>query len=619
MCGIYGIVGEAHSGDDAYLAEMDRLLFHRGPDENGYRVGPLGRFGMRRLSIIDLSTGKQPIHNETADVWIVFNGEIYNHQELHRELKTLGHRFTTHSDTEVIVHGYEQWGDDVTARLRGMFAFALFDERRRRVLFARDHLGKKPLYLRNMGRRLTFASELKAIVADPDFSPEMNHDAFWHYLTFKNVPTPMTIYRGVMQLPPGTRAVWEKNDLHIEQYYRPQFTGGSGVDEETAAHDVLRLLREGVAKRLFVSDVPVGAYLSGGVDSSLVVGLASQVMSRPVDTFSLGYKEQISHKSDVAYARMMSERFGTNHHELFIGVDDIVNGLPAVLDSFDEPFGAVTSTYYLSELIRKHVKVAITGDGADELFGSYASHRMAAVVQHLRAAGPGDRQYGSFASNPQLAERCASEPDHMWRTRFSGFTDAEKATFVNGAGRFIPSYELLKLPYDEARGDLVNRTLEVECRTLLPDQILTFVDRLSMAHSVEARAPFLDLDLVEYVSALPGSMKVTLDRSKAVLKRAALEVLPPEIMNRPKEGFVLPINAWLNTRLRPLVDEVTSPRWLEHGLFDHAGIHRFVDEHGSGLADHTYKLWTIVNFQLWYARHMDRSMSRFPTIAELVS
>lgn len=618
MCGIYGVVGEKKKTDDAYLAEMDRLLFHRGPDENGFRRSELGGFGMRRLSIIDLSSGAQPISNETNDVWIVFNGEIYNHALLRAELQRMNHDFRTHSDTEVIVHGYEAWGDEVVNHLRGMFAFAIFDERRRRVLFARDHIGKKPLYIRNLGKRLTFASELKAIVKDPDFSAELNLDAFWHYLTFKNVPTPLSIYRGVLQLPPGTRAVWERGKLEMNRYYQPAFIGDSAVDEDTAAEDILRILKEAVRRRLFVSDVPVGAYLSGGVDSSLVVGLASTVMDHPIDTFSLGYKEQIAHKTDVTYARMMAERFGTNHHELFIGADDIITGLPAVIDSFDEPFGAVTSTFYLSELIRKHVKVAITGDGADELFGSYASHRMAAVVAELRLNG-GVADFGSFSGSPALARQCASESDYVWRTRFSGFTDAEKAAFVNGHERFEASSELLRPFYEEARGDLVNQTLEVECRTLLPDQILTFVDRLSMAHSVEARAPFLDLDLVDYASRLPGSMKVTVQKSKAVLKRAALEVLPPEIMNRPKEGFVLPINAWLNTRLRPLVDEVTSQRWLEHGLFDQTALRTFVDEHQSGVADHTYKLWTIINFQLWYARTLDRSMSRFPTVSELVT
>jgi asparagine synthase (glutamine-hydrolysing) len=598
---------------------MDELLFHRGPDENGMRTGALGTFGMRRLSIVDLAGGHQPMANEDGTVWIVFNGEIYNHEALRAELVAAGHRFATRSDTEVIVHGYEVWGDAVVERLRGMFAFAVVDERRRRVLFARDHIGKKPLYLWARDGRLVFASELKAIVADPSFVKRLDREAFWHYLTFKNVTPPLCIYEGVVQLPPATRAVWDDSGLRMEPFWRPSFGGDSEIGEDEAAHQILVLLREAVRRRLFVADVPVGAYLSGGVDSSLVVGIASELMSRPLDTFSLGYKEQITHKSDVGFARQMAERFGTNHHELFIGVDDIVDGIPAVIDSFDEPFGAVTSTYYLSELIRRHVKVAVTGDGADELFGSYANHRMAAVVEHLRAVPTREEaDFGTFARRRDLALRCAEEPDYLWRTRFAGFADAEKLALVPFGASMPASSERLRGFYDDARGDAVNRALEVDCRTLLPDQILTYVDRLSMAHSVEARAPFLDLDLIEFVGRLPSRFKVTLGESKRILKRAARAILPAEILDRPKEGFVLPIDAWLNDKLRPLVEEVSSPRWLRHGLFDRAGIAAFVAEHQSGAADHTYKLWTFVNFQLWYARCMDSSYGELPLAQEIV-
>ena len=602
MCGIYGIAGATGPHDEPLVRDMDELLYHRGPDESGARLGPLGWMGMRRLAIVDLTTGSQPMHNEARDVWVVFNGEIYNYADLRQELIAAGHTFLTHSDTETIVHGYEEWGDAVVDRLSGMFAFAIFDERRNRVVFARDHIGKKPLYLWPQSDRIAFASEIKAIAADPRFVKRMNGEAFWHYLTFKNVPAPLSIFEGVVQLPQGSIAVWERGELTVREYWRPSFTGGSALSEEEAAEELLRLLRAAVHSRMVVSDVPVGCYLSGGIDSSMIVTLAMEGRTTPIQTFSLGYEEEIAHKGDIPFARMMAKRLGTNHHELFLHADDVLEALPHIVDAFDEPFGAVTSTYYLSSLIRKYVKVAVAGDGADELFGSYAAHRMASVLPGLRAGGS---SYAWFDGNRALADRCAADPDYVWRTRFAAFTDAEKRELVTESNRFADSAELLRPFYARAScDDLVNATLEVECRTLLPDQVLTFVDRLSMQHSVEVRAPFLDRSIVAFAASLPGSMKVRHDETKAVLKRAARKILPAEIVDRKKVGFVLPIDAWLSTAFRPLVLEVTSPPWLDHGYFNKAVVDRFVNEHLSGAADHTYKVWSLVMFQLWYAKMM---------------
>ena len=603
MCGIYGIAGETGPQHESIVRTMDGLLVHRGPDENGFRLGPLGWMGMRRLSIVDLETGSQPMHNESADVWVVFNGEIYNFADLRQELIAAGHTFVTHSDTETIVHGYEEWGDAVVDRLSGMFAFAIFDERRGRVLLARDHIGKKPLYLWQHDNQLVFASEIKAIAAHPSFVKRMNEDAFWHFLTFKNVPAPMSIFEGVIQVPQGTLAVWESGSLTLREYWKPTFGGGAAMSEQEASEELLRLLRAAVHDRMVVADVPVGCYLSGGIDSSLVVSLAMEKRSTPIHTFSLGYEEDIAHKGDLPYARMMAKRLGTNHHEMLLKASDVLEALPQIVDAFDEPFAAVTSTYYLSALIRKYVKVALAGDGADELFGSYAAHRMAATLPGLRQ-GSGD--YAWFADNPSLADAAAAEPDHVWRTRFAAFTDEEKRELVTDSSRFKSSSEVLRPMFERATGDLVNKTLEVECRTLLPDQVLAFVDRLSMQHSVEVRAPFLDRRIVEFASALPGHMKVRKDETKAVLKRAARSVLPHEIIDRKKVGFVLPIDAWLTTAFRPLVLEVTSAAWLQHGLFNPEPVRRFVSEHLSGAANHTYKIWTLVMFQLWYAQAMSQ-------------
>lgn len=604
MCGIYGAIGGRRDFDEALASEMDHAIVHRGPDDNGVRFSNLGFMGMRRLSILDLTSGQQPIANERGDIWVVFNGEIYNYKELREELTRLGHRFRTQTDTEVIVHGYEAWGESVLNRLSGMFALAIFDERKHEVLLARDHMGKKPLYLWKHDGRVYFFSEIKSILQHPEFRRTIDPEAFWHFLTFKNVPAPMSIFQGVVQIPQGTFAKWNDGRTELRQYYRPRFTGDSPMSEDEAADSLLNLLRESVYSRMLTSDVPVGAYLSGGLDSSIVVALASECMDRPVETFSLGYAQAVSHKVDVAYARDVSKLFGTKHHELFLTSNDVIAGLPGVVESFDEPFGAGNTTYYLSRLISEHVTVALTGDGADELFGSYAAHRMATIVDHIRAGQDVSAEFSSFFGNAELAFACAREPDHEWRTRFAAFTDAEKRSFVTNSASFKTSADLLEPFYREASGDLVNRTLEVECRTLLPDQILTYVDRLSMAWSVETRSPFLDRKIVELASSLPGNFKVRPGHTKAVLKRAARKLLPDAIIDRPKEGFVLPIDVWLGTTLLPLLRKLSSDKFMAHGLMEPTAIARFIDEHVNGHKNHTYKLWTFMMFQLWFARYM---------------
>lgn len=604
MCGIYGVAGACGPDEPRRVRRMGEVQHHRGPDDCGQADGPLGIMGMCRLAIVDVDGGRQPISNETRDVHVVFNGEIYNFAALRDELRAAGHTFATRSDTEAIVHGYEEWGDDVVHRLSGMFAFAIFDERRRRVLFARDHLGKKPLYFWDRGTSVVFSSELKGITTRDDFTKEIEPQALWQYFTLKNVPAPLSAFRGVTQLPQGSLAVWDAEGLRIRPYFRPRFTGESGIDEAEAAEELLRLMREAVARRMLVSDVPVGAYLSGGLDSSLIVALASEIMDRPLDTFSLGYAQPVSHKTDLGYAQAVARRFGTNHRELLLEIGDVIEALPAIVDAFDEPFGAGTSPYYLAGLISKHVKVALTGDGADEIFGSYAAHRAAAAIQAVRS-GTDPAGFTSFYGGLDFITQCAGEPDELWRTRFAAFTDSEKRELVAGGGRFANSSEYFAPFFSEAQGDLVNRVLEVECRTVLPDQILTYVDRLSMAHSVETRSPFLDRTIVDYASHLPGSLKVRGSQTKAVLKRAARSVLPAEIVDRPKEGFILPFDRWLAHDLAPLVREVTSPAWLEHGLLNARAVNRYVDQHLSGSKNHTYKVWTLLMFQMWHARAIE--------------
>jgi asparagine synthase (glutamine-hydrolysing) len=609
MCGIYGIAGRILEGDRDVARAMDARLVHRGPDASGARWSPLGVFGSRRLSIIDLVSGDQPIPGEDGRVWVTCNGEIYNHRALREELESRGHRFATQSDTEVLVHAYEAYGDAFVERLRGMFALAIWDEGKRRVLLARDRIGKKPLYFSLRHGRLVYASELKAILADPGLSRTIDRRALWHYLSFKHVPAPYAIFEDVFVLPAGHVALFARGTLTLREYSRVRFTGGERLSEDEAAVALLDALEDAVRVRVEASDVPVGAFLSGGVDSSLVVALMARHAPKPLKTFSMGYAQRVPHKNDVGFARRIADEFATDHHELIVDIADVAEAIPRIVDAFDEPFGGTISPYWLSASVARDVKVALSGDGADELFGSYAAHRMAAVIAALRR---GERSYGSFAHRPALAEIAAAERDAVWRLRFAGFADAEKAELLAGDWRDLePSSALLDSFYrDASQEDLVNATLEVECRTFLPDQILTYVDRLSMAHSLEVRVPFLDQNVVAFAGRLPGSLKVRPDATKAVLKAAARRVLPADVVERPKEGFVLPLDTWLDRELRALAREAFSDGALRHGFFRRAAIDRLWAEHDAGVRDHTYKLWTLTMFQLWYRAYVEEGRYR---------
>jgi asparagine synthase (glutamine-hydrolysing) len=597
MCGIYGFIGARFDGDERLLAAMDRALFHRGPDEGGAFFAESCGIGMRRLSIIDLAGGTQPMADATGRYRIVFNGEIYNYRELRDELIARGTSFRTHSDTETILLGYLAWGADVVRRLSGMFAFCIYDDVTGEAFFARDHFGKKPLYFWPHDGRLFFASEIKALLEHPGFERRLNLQAVSDYLTLKHVPSPSSIFDGVRSLPAGHVARYDGSALKTESYYAFHSRGHSILSEEEAAEELLERLRNAVRARMLAADVPVGSYLSGGLDSSLVAALAVEFAGSNIHTFSMGYREEMTHKGDVPFARMMAQRLGTKHHELLIGADDVLTNLPAIVRAFDEPFGGTTSPYFLTELIAQHVKVAVSGDGADELFGSYAAHRAAPVVAGIREGGT---DYGTFAANAHLIDACAGEPDQAWRTRFLAFTDAEKRELMPASASLRTTTDYFAPYYEAATGDLVNRTLEAEVRTLLPDGVLTYVDRLSMAHSVEVRSPFLDRSIVEFAGSLPGRLKVRFDATKSVLRTAAAKLLPREILDRPKVGFILPIDAWLGSRFDALLERTLNPDALSHGLFDTTVVRRYVAELQGGNRSHTYKVWTLVMFQLWY-------------------
>lgn len=617
MCGIAGFSGGPSS---ALLHGMCDKIVHRGPDESGYYEGGRMQMGMRRLSIVDLAGGRQPVANEDGSILTVFNGELYNHLELRKELREKGHVFRTrNSDTEIIVHAYEEWGADWVRRVNGMFGLAVWDRTEERLLLYRDRMGKKPLYYALADGTLVFGSEIKSLLLHPKVSRDLNPAGLAGYFALKNTSAPDTAYAAVRQLLPGDMLIWKNGEARTERWWKPSFTPIEDITEEEAAREIRRLLESAVRLRM-QCDVPFGAYLSGGVDSSTVASLMSRFHSHPVQTFCLGYEDDVQGQfegkaQDIHHAREMARRIGSDHHELIINAQTFAESMPDVLAAFDEPFSGTISTFFLSTLIRQHVKVAISGDGADEIFASYLTHRLSFPMEHFqRLKGQGKSEHAQF-SEDELAllhpfdspdrfaflRRIASPVMSEWRDALSVFTTAERARLLmpDFFGDCLPPVN----PYrafdtgGTAR-DALNRTLEVEQAELLPNQILPFVDRLSMAHSIEVRCPFLDHRLVEFVDSLPGEFKIRGGVNKYILKKAVEGIIPPEVVNRPKEGFVQPIYSWMHGALRQwtvellesLPGEIVNLRYVEP-------IKRaFLD----GDTAMNAKIWNLACFSLWW-------------------
>lgn len=618
MCGIAGFLG---SPDRPLLERMVAALTHRGPDDEGYWESPDVSLGMRRLAIIDVETGQQPVFNEDHKVAAVFNGEIFNFVELREHLQQKGHRFRSHhSDSEVIVHLYEQYGEDFLHHLNGMFAIALWDAPRRKLLIARDRAGIKPLYFARTAGGLAFGSEPKALLARPDISRDPDLSALHHYFSFKNIPAPMSAFAAIEQLRPGELACFRDGQLQRRRWWRMRFQEDADITEAEAAERIRELLSDSVRLQMR-SDVPFGAYLSGGVDSSSVVALMSGMTDKPVQTFTLIYDDGYPAKdADRAYARDVSEMYGTDHHEQVVRYEDVPQYIDQIVESFDEPFSGVVSTFFITQLIEKHVKVALSGDGADELFGSYLPHRLAqplALYERHRSLRTNmspeeEAALGSYREDPDQLGAILDRGDAAARRMGQYIADeADKQTWYTGAMRTgingANSEALIRDLLNQAgTQDPLNRTLFLDFETLLPDQVLPFVDRLSMAHSVEVRPPFLDHRLMEFVATLPGSFKIKNGRVKHILKEAVGGLLPDGIVDRPKEGFLMPINDWILNHLRPFVEELLSARRLaEHGLIRPEVIGRFVDDHYAGRANHGNRLWNLIMFQMWWNRYVN--------------
>jgi asparagine synthase (glutamine-hydrolysing) len=599
---------------------MCEVIRHRGPDDEGLLVADGVALGMRRLSIIDLSTGHQPIHNEDETVWIVFNGEIYNFRELRRELEAAGHRFYTSTDTEAIVHAYEQWGEAAIGRLRGMFGLAVWDTRSRTLLVARDRVGIKPLHYATAGGRLYFGSEIKSLLCAPDLPRDLDFDALDHYLSFLYTPRDGSIFRSIRKLPPGHLLTWTDGRLRVEQYWQApaeESFEGSEADAVSSLHEVLA---DAVRSHL-VSDVPLGAFLSGGVDSSLVVALMAETSGARVKTFSIGF--DVPAFDELEHARRVAHHFGTDHHE-FVVEPNAIDILDRLVAHFDEPFAdsSAIPTWYVSEMARRHVTVVLSGDGGDELFGGYDRY-----LPHPRVVAF-DR-YGTGALRRVAAMASAALPHgvrgknflrHVGRDERGRYLDAiryfsadEKPALLapdvwrrlagpDPETRLAPRFaRFAHLPW-------ASQMMRFDAETYLPDDVLTKVDRMSMAHSLESRVPLLDNEVIAFASTLPAAFKIRNGRRKHVLKEVAARLLPRDLVDRPKQGFGVPLGVWFRGNLKELfADTLLSSGSLGRSFFQPAFVHRLVREHVSGQRDHTLRLWQLVVFERWQQQYADRT------------
>jgi len=615
MCGICGFTGKEN---DVALRGMADAIVHRGPDEDGFFSDGRVNLGMRRLSIIDLATGHQPVHNEDSSLWAVFNGELYNFQELRKDLEAKGHRFyTDHSDTECLVHLYEEYGRDFVHHINGMFSIALWDARSGTLLLVRDRMGVKPLFYAAVNGRLIFGSEIKAILRHPAYSRDVNHEAIYHYFSLKHIPAPFTAFQGIYSIMPGEMITFVHGVLSRSRWWKVRFNEQYNYREEEVKDQILKLLEDAVRLRM-ISDVPFGAYLSGGVDSSSVVAVMTKYSDRPVKTFALGYEDELKNKeADLHYARKVSKAFGTEHYEYIMSHGELTDEIGNVIRSFDQPFSGTISTYFLSKLIKKHVKVALSGDGADELFGSYLSHRVAGPMAHftrllpkVRSQSLSDEERALFApcDIPYLQKLydLSGGKEVDWRYHLLLFNDEEKRelltdAFRSGSGS-ASTRALLGREYDNLTArDPLNRVLEMEWNSIFPDQVLAFVDFLSMAHSIEIRSPFLDYRLVEFTATIPGSMKIANGNVKDILKKGAERLLPPGITARPKEGFVLPIFDWMTEKLKPFCRDVLADRRIgKHGFFKREPVHSLLERYAAGDRACAGKIWNLMMFQIWW-------------------
>jgi asparagine synthase (glutamine-hydrolysing) len=615
----------------AVLEAMCQMQEHRGPDSRGIHLDGCAGLGIQRLRVIDLETGDQPIYNEDRTIAVVLNGEIYNYRELREELASKGHSIATKGDTEVIAHLYEDLGPGCVERLHGMFAFAVWDTRRRRLLLARDRIGKKPLFYSFRDGALSFASEIRSLLQDPEVPRDVDHHAIDSYLTYGYVPAPQAAFSGVRKLPAGSLLVYEDDQISIERYWRLRYDTGGAPRNPAEIHEAIRDQIRRAVRRRMISDVPLGAFLSGGIDSATVVAAMAEASSEPVRTFSIGFEE--GEWSELPNARLIAERFSTDHRELIVK-PDLVSVLPKVARHYGEPFGDSSSvpSFHVAEMARREVTVALNGDGGDESFAGYHRYITAARTHAIASALPSPvrRALGSLAERRaeqgdltssvnralRLARAVPLSDEARYAEAMSMFDRGQRDyLYTPEFGHVVGNGDALRLiesAWTNADGEsLVNVMLEVDANSYLPDNLLVKADIATMASSLEGRSPFLDHELMEFAAALPGDLKLRGTEKKVVLRDALRGWIPDRILDGPKFGFGLPmVGDWFRGDLRGYISEVlTDPGTLKRGYFREDRMRAFLDDHLEGTREYGMQLWGLMMLELWHREVVDAPSS----------
>ncbi|MBU0898220.1 MAG: asparagine synthase (glutamine-hydrolyzing) [Nanoarchaeota archaeon] len=589
MCGIIGFAGFM---DRVLLKNMADVIRHRGPDDHGYFFDKNISLGARRLSIIDIKGSKQPIYNENKDIVLVFNGEIYNFQKLREELHQLGHNFSTDGDGEVIVHLYEQYGEECVTKLNGMFAFAIWDARKKKLFIARDRLGIKPLYYTQIGNRFLFGSEIKSILQYRGYKPDTDRNALSDYLTFRYVPGPLTMFKNIFKLLPCHTLTYQDGKVETKKYWYFAFNS-TNKSEDFYVKTLKNLLEDSIKSRL-ISEVPLGAYLSGGLDSSFVVGLMSKISQEPINTFTVTFDD--IEFNEAPYAKSIAEHFNTNHRSLEVKQKSI-NILPKVIYHMDEPVSdpATIPTYMMAELTKKHVTVVLTGEGSDELFGGYPQYRAAMIDKKL---GPFRKIIPKLTKN-DLMKRF----DQDYTDWISIFTEKEKQELLKEKPE--KNNTVIQRPYD------LNQLLYFDIKQWLPDDLLTKVDKTTMAHSVEARVPFLDHRMVEFAGTVPPKYKTGMRQEKIIIRKAMQGIVPKETINRKKQGFHVPIEKWFQGELKEVAQNMLSESVIEkRGYFQYPYVKSLLNKFDSSPKYYSRQLWNLFNLELWHRIFIDQEKQK---------
>jgi asparagine synthase (glutamine-hydrolysing) len=644
MCGICGKISlEGKEISRKLISRMNSVISHRGPDDggiytsrepqkSGHELVSVG-LGHKRLSIIDLSeAGRQPMSNENETIWMVFNGEIYNYKSLKENLDKNGHRFISQTDCEVIIHLYEEEGIECTKRLNGMFAFALWDSKKQTLFLCRDRLGIKPLFYYWDGKSMIFASEMKSILCDPEVSKEIDWNALNLYLTFNYIPAPYTIYKKIKKLNPGHYIMVRKKSPKIKQYWdieKKTENKNKEMSTETYKKKLYDLLENSVSMRL-IADVPLGAFLSGGIDSSIIVGLMSRISNSPISTCSVGFKDMPMF-DETSYAREVAKLHKTDHHEIMLTSKDVLNTIPEVLTCFDEPFAdsSAIPTYIVSRETKKYVKVALSGDGGDELFAGYRMYSgeywysryklfprvlRKKLIEPILLSLPDSRDKYLLEYIRRIKKLVAGAQD-KFEDRFFAWNEIFPRELQANIMKKKPAIE--KINFDLGKemvqkkllflsSDKINRMLYFDIKDSLPNDMLTKVDLMSMKNSLEVRVPILDYRLVEFVSQIPGNLKLRGKKGKYILLETFKDILPPILLNRPKWGFEIPISKWLKTDLKFLINEHLSKKKIERQeIFNFEPIEKLISDLFSNRSDTSWHLWNLIVFQDWYSRHFN--------------